>query len=648
MFAPRRNNGAGTPHMSGVHDITVRGAETHLVVADERHCVGSSSMSHRPGAAYNPDAHDAIYFTSFLPARSRARNLHTDERMAGHIEKRSGTSGPHPGGSILRGRIRKPIGPGSVLCERYVLEDALRCNRLGTVYRARDRVLSSEQGERCYVAVQLLPAQLAGDELLLERCKRSFARMRSWSHDNLIQVFSFERDGEQYFLTLEHVEGESLRWILDELRPDLPSHDETRAIIAAAGSALSYLSARGNTCTRVTGDDVLITHDYQVKLINTVPADFGNDELSAAGFGQGEDVYALACLAYELFTGRNPSEPSATRTRHGRARPRRAPGLSRSEWKALRGVLVRRADRPLPTMQAFLASLGLTGTVPLPAAGAAPAPAPRQRDRISRKSWAAVAAAIVVAALVATAGPGPLRDALEPHVERSVAALRNAGGGTAQPAEQPAGSATPATGAGQDGPVTLDEPAVPAGLSAHDDDLPQATSDVALSDDSTVVADDSAPAEEEHTAASAQEPPPSPAPSPAQQQALPAPDHIPSVPVEATPSPGRFSFATTTATVRESQGYVPLTIERRGGSAGQASFIWWTSDGTAVADEDYIDLGARVESLEDGERERTIFIPLVVDSIPGDRKTFHVHLGEGSGAPLGDDTSITVVVIDDS
>jgi hypothetical protein len=575
--------------------------------------------------------------------------------MASHTEKRYGTSGPHAGGSVLRGMIRKPIGPGSVLCERYVLEDALRRNRLGTVYRARDRVLSSEQGEPCYVAVQMLPAHLAGDEPLLERCKRAFARIRSWSHSNLVQAFSFERDGEQYFLTLEYVEGESLRWILDDLRPDLPTHDETRAIIAAVGNALSYLDAHGSARTRVTADDVLITYDYEVKLINTVPADFGANELSASGPGSGEDVYALACLAYEVFTGRQPSAPPATRTRRGRAGLERIAGLSHSEWKVLRDVLMRRADRPLPTMKAFQASLGLTGTMLGQAAGAEPAP--RRGGRISRKRWAAVTGAIVAAVVVAAA-LGPLRQALEPSVIWAVAALGNVGGDTAQPETQPAGSTMPVTGSGEDRPTTFGELALPAELSAPDDGA-QARSEVTAAEDRAAVTGHSEPAAVDHEPAAAQEQSPSqamdqprplvenqPAP-PEQQQAALAPEDVPAAPVGA-PSPGRFGFVMTTVTVRESQGYVPLTIERRGGSAGPASFIWWTSDGTAVADEHYIDLGARVESLEDGERGRTIFIPLVVDSIPGDRKTFRVHLGEGSGARLGDATSATVVVIDDS
>jgi hypothetical protein len=577
--------------------------------------------------------------------------------MASHTEKHYGTSGPHAGGSVLRGRIRKPIGAGSVLCERYVLEDALRHNRLGTVYRARDRVLSGEQGEPWYVAVQLLPAQLASDEVLLERYKRAFARMRSWSHDNLVQAFSFERDGEQYFLTLEYVEGESLRWILDELQPEVPTHDETRAIIAAVGSALSYLDAQGSPRTRVTADDVLITHDYEVKLVNTVPADFGTSELSVPGSGRGEDVYALACLTYELFTGRQPSAPPASRTWRGRSGLERVAGLSRSEWKVLRDVLLRRADRPVPTMQAFQASLGLTGAMLGQAAGAIPPPARRRGGGVSRKSWAIVAGAIV-AVIVAAASLGPLRQALEPSVSWAVAAL-----GNMRPQTRPAGTTMPVAGDSQERPTTFDELALPA-EPVPEDEGPQAGSEITTADDRAAVTDHHAPAAHapaavDHAPAAAQERPPSQAmdqprspvenqPAPEPQQAAPAPQDATASPVASAPTPGRFGFVMTTVTVRESQGYVPLTIERRGGSAGPASFIWWTSDGTAVADEDYIDLGARVESLEDGERERTIFIPLVVDSIPGDRKTFRVHLGEGSGAPLGDATSATVVVIDDS
>ena len=58
--------------------------------------------------------------------------------------------------------------------------------------------------------------------------------------------------------------------------------------------------------------------------------------------------------------------------------------------------------------------------------------------------------------------------------------------------------------------------------------------------------------------------------------------------------------------VSEAAPSAAITIRRRGSLDGSTSFVWWTTDGTAIADEDYINLGARIEKLAAGEQARTI------------------------------------------
>ena len=48
-----------------------------------------------------------------------------------------------------------------------------------------------------------------------------------------------------------------------------------------------------------------------------------------------------------------------------------------------------------------------------------------------------------------------------------------------------------------------------------------------------------------------------------------------------------------------------------------ATIAWWTGNGTAIADSDYADLGARVERFEPGEQSRTVYVPLTNDSHRG-------------------------------
>jgi len=74
-----------------------------------------------------------------------------------------------------------------------------------------------------------------------------------------------------------------------------------------------------------------------------------------------------------------------------------------------------------------------------------------------------------------------------------------------------------------------------------------------------------------------------------------------------------------------------ITIRRHGGVDGSTTFVWWTSDGTAIADEDYINLGARIEKLAAGEQTRTIHVPIIHDPKRRGQGSFYVSVRPGQG-----------------
>ena len=77
--------------------------------------------------------------------------------------------------------------------------------------------------------------------------------------------------------------------------------------------------------------------------------------------------------------------------------------------------------------------------------------------------------------------------------------------------------------------------------------------------------------------------------------------------------------------------------------------LWWTSNGSALSDEDYVDLGSRIETFEAGERSLTVYVPLISDAVPEPDERFFVNFrddpeaGEGAEAVL----RVEVVVTDD-
>jgi hypothetical protein len=101
-----------------------------------------------------------------------------------------------------------------------------------------------------------------------------------------------------------------------------------------------------------------------------------------------------------------------------------------------------------------------------------------------------------------------------------------------------------------------------------------------------------------------------------------------------------------TVTVSEWEASARIVIRRTGLLEAEASVVWWAADRTALADEDYAVLGARIETFAPGEESRVVYVPLVADSISEQRESFFVNLRAdraGSEAAM----QLEVVVLDD-
>jgi hypothetical protein len=112
--------------------------------------------------------------------------------------------------------------------------------------------------------------------------------------------------------------------------------------------------------------------------------------------------------------------------------------------------------------------------------------------------------------------------------------------------------------------------------------------------------------------------------------------------------PPRFAFSQPVLTVSERDVAARIVIRRSGNTAERASIAWWTADGSAKADQDFANLGRRVERFAPGETMRAVFVPLTNDTAAEQLKSFNVYLGRadsrGTAEPL---SGMRVDIIDD-
>jgi hypothetical protein len=113
------------------------------------------------------------------------------------------------------------------------------------------------------------------------------------------------------------------------------------------------------------------------------------------------------------------------------------------------------------------------------------------------------------------------------------------------------------------------------------------------------------------------------------------------------PEPETIGFALSKFKVSERDAFAAVVVVRNGGKRGPSAFTWWTSDGTAKAGSDYVDLGRVVVKFAAGEQNRVINVPIIGDAVAEPTESFYVNLAPGDDASAEAQDRVEVVIEDD-
>ena len=196
---------------------------------------------------------------------------------------------------------------------------------MGEVYRAHDGKLGRD------VAIKALPADVARDLDRLARFRREARTLAALNHPNIAAIYGLEESGEQSFLVMELVEGETLAerlartgrlpWdealrvaaqvadALDaahakaivhrDIKPaNIKLTPEGRVKVLDFGLAKSLLGAR-------PGEEMTLTRlDTQPGMVMGTPAYMSPEQVRGQATDQRTDVWAFGCVLYELCSAR--------------------------------------------------------------------------------------------------------------------------------------------------------------------------------------------------------------------------------------------------------------------------------------------------------------------------------------------------------
>jgi serine/threonine-protein kinase len=211
------------------------------------------------------------------------------------------------------------IEPGRTFANRYDIKEVLGVGGMGMVYKAVDRELAET------IAIKTLKSDfMAQDATALERFRGEIRLARKISHRNVVRTHDIGENGGVYYITMEFVEGTSLKDLIRS-RGRLPvavaltvGKQLARALEVAHEQGVIHRDIKPANIV-VEPDGVIKVMDFgiarlaqrkegvtQAGLVIGTPEYMSPEQLLGDDLDGRADLYAAGVVLYECLTGRTP------------------------------------------------------------------------------------------------------------------------------------------------------------------------------------------------------------------------------------------------------------------------------------------------------------------------------------------------------
>jgi serine/threonine protein kinase len=201
----------------------------------------------------------------------------------------------------------------AAISQRYDILGEAGHGAMGNVYKARDR----ETGET--VALKLLKPEIASDQAMMERFKNELLFARKITHKNVCRMHEFNRVGGVAYTSMEFVEGESLRSVLNRFG-GLPQRKAVNLALQIC-SGLKEAHAQGIVHRDLKPENIMVDANGNVKIMDFgiarsmealtrmtgsmvgTPQYMAPEQVGGKAVDYRTDIYSLGLILYEMFTG---------------------------------------------------------------------------------------------------------------------------------------------------------------------------------------------------------------------------------------------------------------------------------------------------------------------------------------------------------
>lgn len=273
---------------------------------------------------------------------------------------------------------------GSLLRDRFLLQEKVSGGSMGVVFKALDRRLAEAESDHPWVAIKVLSPVLAENAQALRALQQEASKGRCLAHSNIVRFIDLDRDDDLYFLIMEWLEGRTLADILDSADAQSIDYDAALRIVRQVGDALSYAHRCGIVHADVKPGNIMIMPNGDAKLFDfgvarvrqkqhesdfdpgvlgaMTPAYSSMQVLTGEEPVPSDDVFSLGCLLYRLLAGYRVFGPrNAAEASQEGMKPQRPQGVSEDQWRALKKALSYARVTRYQTVKEFIDALDGVG-----------------------------------------------------------------------------------------------------------------------------------------------------------------------------------------------------------------------------------------------------------------------------------------------
>lgn len=280
---------------------------------------------------------------------------------------------------------------GSTLKNRFVLEELLGVGGMGMVFKATDLRKVEASDKEPFVALKVLNQDFQFNPMALVALQRETKRAQTLSHPNIIKVYDFDRDGAHVFMSMEYLQGRPLSHLIRDHADSGMSFKKAWPIIHAMAEALEHAHKKNIVHSDFKPGNVFIGDDGEIRVLDfgiacaigrtekdghdatvfnaralgaMTPAYASLEQLQNREPDPRDDIYALACITYELLSGKHPfGRLSAEKALEVNLQPKAITKLDRRQWKGLQKALAFKQEQRCASIAEFLATIGPRSSV---------------------------------------------------------------------------------------------------------------------------------------------------------------------------------------------------------------------------------------------------------------------------------------------